>query len=264
MSCHLRRRLVQAGVGFVAAMVLLAGQGMASAEPAEFVALGDSYASGVGTGEYGSGTCQRSPHAYPVKSAARLGAALTFRACSTARIDDVKQQLAALDARTRYVSVQVGGNDAGFASVIAECAKPAWGQDCEGAVGRARRFINRRLPGRLADLYARIERRSPSASVVAVGYPRIFSDEDCNAATWFGPGDRALLNDTADILNRRILVQARAAGFAFANPTRAFLGHAVCDTPEWVNGLSSPITESYHPNRAGQRGYADLVTRWLR
>lgn len=265
MPSRLRRRLAQAGTA-LAVLVLVGSQAHAIGAAPEYVALGDSYASGLGTREYyiKSGTCLRSPHAYPVASAARLGADLTFRACSKATIDDVTAQLKALDAATRYVSVQVGGNDAGFTRVITECAKPAWLQNCAGAVRTARRFINRRLPQGLAGLYSRIERRSPSASVVAVGYPRLFHDEDCNAGTWFSPADRTLLNDTADILNRRVQAQARASGFAFANPTRAFLGHAICDSPEWINGLSSPITESYHPNRAGQHGYARLVTRRLR
>jgi lysophospholipase L1-like esterase len=266
MPSRSHRRLAQSGAGLVAALVIVGGQGHAIGAAPEYVALGDSYASGLGTREYyiRSGTCLRSPHAYPVTSATRLGADLTFRACSRATIDDVSGQLRALDAATRYVSVQVGGNDAGFTRVISECAKPAWMQDCAGAVRSARRFINRRLPEGLAGLYARIKRRSPSASVVAVGYPRLFHDEDCNAGTWFSPADRTLLNDAADLLNQRIHAQARASGFAFANPTRAFLGHAICDSPEWVNGLSSPITESYHPNRAGQHRYARLVTRRLR
>jgi len=34
----------------------------------------------------------------------------------------------------------------------------------------------------------------------------------------------------------------------------------VCDEPEWINGLSSPVGESYHPNRLGHSaGYAPLV-----
>jgi hypothetical protein len=97
-----------------------------------------------------------------------------------------------------------------------------------------------------------------------VGYPRIFHDEDCNAGTWFSRTDRRLLNDTADLLNRRIGARADRSGFGFANPTRAFLGHAVCDSPAWINGLSEPVNESYHPNRAGQHRYAGLVTRRLR
>lgn len=34
----------------------------------------------------------------------------------------------------------------------------------------------------------------------------------------------------------------------------------MCDNPEWLNGLSNPIGESFHPNRLGhQSGYAPLV-----
>ena len=265
MSSAFRRLLVSAAA-MATCLTGLVGPDAAHARGPEYVALGDSYASGVGSREYydGSGVCQRSPHAYPVESAARLGATLTFRACAGAMVADVAVQLRALDADTRYVSVQVGGNDAGFTRVITECAKPAWAQDCAGAVREARAFIKATLPNRLAGLYARIDNRSPSATVVVVGYPRLFHDEDCNAATWFSAADRELLNDTADLLNSRVSAQAAAAGFAFADPTRAFLGHAVCDTPEWVNGLSSPVTESYHPNRAGQDGYAALVTPRLR
>jgi lysophospholipase L1-like esterase len=259
-------RITFAVIGFASVVSLLLVPGVARTGSPEFVALGDSYASGLGTREYydASGACQRSPLAYPVAGAARLGATLRFRACAGATVPDVIDQLGALDAATDYVSVQVGGNDAGFADVLLECAKPRWAQDCDGVVREARAFIRDQLPARLAGLYGRITRRSPSARVVVVGYPRLFHDEDCNAGTWFSPSDRELLNDTADILNRRIAGQAEAAGFDFVNPTRAFVGHAICDSPEWINGLSSPVSESYHPNRAGQDAYAGLVTPRLR
>ena len=65
----------------------------------------------------------------------------------------------------------------------------------------------------------------------------------------------------ADLINTRTSAQASAPGFSFANPTNAFIGHAVCDNPEWINGLSNPISESYHPNRDGQAsGYTPTVS----
>jgi len=234
----------------------------ARAVEGEYVAVGDSYASGLGTRAYypDSGACKRSPHAYAVDHAARLGVELSFQACAGAAVSDVRSgQLGTLDAGTGLVSVQVGGNDAGFPSVLTECAKPVWAQDCAGAVEHARATVNGELPGRLARLYADIASRAPSAVVLVAGYPRQFHDEDCNAGTFFSPADRQLLNDTANLLNARLAEQAVAAEFTFADPTSAFLGHAVCDEPEWVNGLSSAVAESYHPNRAGQDGYGDLV-----
>ena len=49
------------------------------------------------------------------------------------------------------------------------------------------------------------------------------------------------------------VTQGLTGGFTFVNPTSKFVGHAVCDNVEWLNGLSSPTTESYHPNIAGHR-----------
>ena len=73
-------------------------------------ALGDSYASGVGSRNYysDSGSCYRSPSAYAVLDAARVGATLTFNACSGAQTADVQNnQLGGLSSTTRWVTVQV-------------------------------------------------------------------------------------------------------------------------------------------------------------
>jgi hypothetical protein len=158
----------------------------------------------------------------------------------------------------------VGGNDAGFADVLTECATPWWAGDCDGAIDQAQAFINNTLPGRLSTLYASIRSKAPNAKVVVVGYPRIFNGEDCNAGTWFSPEEEARLNQTADLLNSTTSAQASARGFSFANPTSRFVGHAVCDDPEWINGLSNPVSESYHPNRSGHSsGYTPTVSPLL-
>lgn len=246
----------------ITATSLLISAGPAQAAAPDYVALGDSYASGVGTRSYisGSGSCYRSTYAYPSIDAGRIGANLSFQACSGARVADVSaNQLGPLTAAIELVSVQVGGNDAGFSTVITECAKPSWLGDCNGAINNATNIINNTLPGRLDGLYGSIRSRAPGAKVVVVGYPRIFNGVDCNAGTFFSGDEMSRLNATADLLNSRISSRASAAGFSFVNPTQAFIGHAVCGNPEWINGLSNPIMESFHPNRSGQVGYADLV-----
>ena len=210
-------------------------------------------------------SCQRSTSAYPSLIAAARGYSLNFRACSGAKVADVTNtQLSALTASTNYVSISVGGNDAGFADVLTECATPWWAGDCDGAIDQAQAFINNTLPGRLSTLYASIRTKAPNAKVVVVGYPRIFMGEDCNAGTWFSPEEMTRLNQTADLLNSRTSGQASAKGFSFANPTSRFIGHAVCDDPEWINGLSNPISESYHPNKPGHSsGYTPTVSPLL-
>jgi len=239
----------------------------ADAAAPSYVALGDSYSSGLGTRSYlvDGTTCQRSVYAYPSLLASANGYRLNLRACSGARVADVRNlQLSALSTTTRYVTISVGGNDAGFTRVLTTCAEPWWLSDCNGAVDRAEAYIRSTLPGALTSLYTAIRNRAPSATVVVVGYPRIFDGTDCNALTWFSPSEMTRLNAAADLLDATTSSAAAAAGFSFANPTRRFTGHAVCDSPEWINGLSNPPSESYHPNIAGHRdGYLPLVSRLL-
>ena len=254
----------------LAALGLVAGLMSAPAAHAvapSYVALGDSYASGTGTRSYISdGTsCQRSTYAYPSLIAASRGYSLTFKACSGAKIPDVtNNQLSALSSATNFVSISVGGNDAGFSSVLTECAQPWWSSNCNGAIDTAQSYINNTLPGKLSTLYASIKAKAPNAKVVVVGYPRIFNGEDCNAGTWFSPAEETRLNATADLINSKTSAQASAKGFSFANPTSRFVGHAVCDDVEWLNGLSNPISESYHPNKTGHSsGYVPTVSPLL-
>jgi hypothetical protein len=50
------------------------------------------------------------------------------------------------------------------------------------------------------------------------------------------------------------------SNFRFSDAIAPFVGHAVCSSSARVNGLSNPLGESYHPNRAGHAdGYAPLV-----
>ena len=255
--------------GLLAAAALSLATALLAAPPAvaaapSYVALGDSYSSGTGTRSYlADGTsCQRSTYAYPSLIAVSRGYALNFRACSGATIADVTNtQLSALTSGTAYVTISVGGNDAGFADVLTDCALPWWAANCNRAIDGAQSYINNQLPSRLSTLYAAIRTRAAAAKVVVVGYPRIFMGVDCNAGTWFTSAEMTRLNQTADLLNSRLSAAAAARGFTFANPTSRFVGHAVCGNPEWINGLSWPITESFHPNRAGHAsGYTPTVS----
>ncbi len=234
-----RPALVTTALAAVAALVVSAAP--ASAASPSYVALGDSYSSGTGTRSYISdGTsCLRSVYAYPSLIASAKGYALNFRACSGAKIADVTTtQLSALSSSTAYVTISIGGNDAGFADVLTTCAQPAWLSNCTGAVDRAQSYIRNTLPGALTTLYASIRSRAPQAKVTVVGYPRIFNGVDCNLLTWFSSTEMSRLNATADLINSTTAARASAAGFAFANPTTALrrsrrvLEHGVDQRPE--------------------------------
>ena len=208
-----------AALGAASALTLTALPAQAAGS---YVALGDSYSSGTGTRSYiNDGTsCQRSVYAYPSLIAASKGLTLNFRACSGATVADVTStQLSALSASTTKVSISVGGNDAGFADVLTECAQPGWASDCNGAIDDAQYIIDNVLPGRALDAVRVDPGQAPNAKVVVVGYPRIFMGEDCNAFTWFSPAEETRLNAMADLLNSKTSAQASARR-ASPSPTR--------------------------------------------
>ncbi len=247
-----------------AAAVVLALVGAGSAAADLYVALGDSYSSGTGTRTYFDSGCQKSVYAYPsLVDQQRPNTDLVFAACSGAQTANVlNSQVNSLTAGTNWVTITIGGNDAGFSNVITQCALPSWASNCNGAIDTAQNFINNTLPARLTNVYNEIKTRSPNAIVIVLSYPRLFMGVDCNAGTFFSASEMTRLNQTADLLRNVTQTRALAAGanFRFKDAIPPFTGHAVCSSTEWVNGLSNPIGESYHPNRTGHSsGYTPLV-----
>ena len=249
---------------FACAIVLVLC-GASQAVAAElYVALGDSYSSGTGTRTYYDSGCQRSNYAFAkLIDTQRANTDVILAACSGARTGDVlANQVGSLTSGTRWVSITIGGNDAGFSSVITECAKPSWASNCNGRIDTAQNYIRSTLPGQLDSVYNAIKQRSPSATVIVLSYPRLFMGVDCNGGTWFSGSEMTRLNQTADLLRDVTFGRATAAGsnFVTRDAIPPFVGHAVCSSTEWINGLSNPIGESYHPNTSGHSaGYAPLV-----
>jgi len=248
--------------GVAVVLVALATAPAVAAE--RYVALGDSYSSGTGTRTYFDSACQKSVYAYPsLVDVQRPNTDLVFAACGGARTGEVlSSQVASLTADTRWVTITIGGNDAGFSNVITQCAQPAWLSNCNGAIDGAQSYIRSALPAQLDQVYATIRTRSPTATVIVLSYPRLFMGVDCNAATFLSAGEMTRLNQTADLLRDTTIARVAAAGpnFRFGDAIGPFVGHAVCSSSAWLNGLSNPLAESFHPNRTGHAdGYAPLV-----
>ncbi len=222
-------------VGLLAALITVLGSVVTTASPAQaaapsYVALGDSYSSGVGTRDYiDDGTsCQRSNSAYPRLLADQKGYDLSFQACSGATIPSVTQQ-PARRAGCRHERRQRSRSAAttpGSPTCSPSARRRGGPATATPRSTGAQAYIRNALPGALSNLYADIATRAPSARVVVVGYPRVFMGEDCNAGTWFAPEEQTRLNQTADQLNGALATAASSRGFAFANPTDAFVGHA--------------------------------------
>ena len=251
--------------GIVTSLLLAAGLGLTGAASAQasaqaaaggYVALGDSYSSGVGAGSYisSSGSCDRSTKAYPyLWNAAHSPSSFAFNACSGARTDDVLAgQLGSLNSSTSLVSVTIGGNDAGFADVMTTCVIQS-DSACIARINTARAYVANTLPGKLDAVYNAISAKAPSARVVVIGYPRFY----LLGQTCLGLSEtkRSAINDASDFLNATVRTRATAHSFVFGDVRTTFSGHEICSANSWLHSVNwLNIGESYHPTAAGQSG----------
>jgi hypothetical protein len=252
-----------AGSFVLAAAAALTCAGSATAAGANYVALGDSYSSGVGSGDYTdeSGDCDRSPHAYAQLWAnTHSPASFHFDACSGARTSDVKSnQLGDLNSSTTLVSITIGGNDAGFSDVMTTCVEST-DSGCQDRLDTADAYIDSTLPGLLDSTYADIKAKAPSAKVVVLGYPRMYKvPGDC--VVGLSDTKRTAIDNTDAHLDSVIKARAQAAGFTFEDANQTFTGHEICSDDVWLHSLNwLDIGESYHPTADGQQyGYLPLL-----
>jgi lysophospholipase L1-like esterase len=259
---HFFQAVIGAVVGFAtAAAGVLTGGSTASTTSvvgtaAHYVALGDSYSSGLGADDYisASGSCERSTKAYPEQwAAAHSPASFASVACSGATTADVtKSQVAALSPGTTLVSVTVGGNDAGFSTVMETCVLHST-SSCLNAVAAAETFVTRQLPARLNATLKAIRAHAPAAKVVVLGYPELFDLSPSGSCPGLSIEDRVALNGGANHLDSALQAAARANHDTFADVRGRFSGHEICDSGSWLHSVDLfDISSSYHPTAAGQ------------
>jgi lysophospholipase L1-like esterase len=269
------------------------GAGSSKGAPApstyrQYVALGDSYTAGpyVPTTDAAQG-CLRSDGNYPSLVARRLAVRrLTDVSCSGARTRDlhrprptfgdtvVPPQLDALRKGTDLVTVGIGGNDfALFGTLVGTCAglgttdptgAPCTDQlDSQGVeLGDRVARIERRVAAALRE----VRRRSPSARVLLVGYPRLVSPgRSCPGLLPFADGDLPTVQAAAAFLSRSMARAARAAGVEYVDMHQASRDHDICARDPWVNGqfTNFELALAYHPLPAGMRAVADRVVEQL-
>src|SRR4051794_15174242 len=199
---------------FVSSILLAAGAALTGATAAQasqdaaatgYVALGDSYSSGVGSGSYisSSGDCKRSTKAYPyLWAAAHSPSTFDFTACSGARTGDVLSgQLGPLSTATGLVSISIGGNDAGFSGVMTTCVLQS-DSTCLSRINTAKAYVDSTLPGQLNTVYNAISAKAPNAHVVVLGYPRFYQ----LGTTCVGLSEtkRQAINGAADYLDTAV------------------------------------------------------------
>ena len=178
----------------------------------QYVALGDSYAAGVGldpaTGSPVAG-CLQSEANYPHTVAAELGLSLVDVSCSGAETKNLiarqqktgdgtaPPQSGALSDSTELVTITIGGNDLGFIDLAGSCVAlsrrgpiiSGVAADCrtklEAAKATPEQRITTDVVGSAGDTsasgltaaFATVREKAPNAEVFVIGYPSIMPDE---------------------------------------------------------------------------------------
>jgi lysophospholipase L1-like esterase len=254
---------VASSIGLVTAVTAAPAAGAASS--VSYVALGDSYSSGLGAGDYisSSGSCDRSTRAYPEQWAdAESPVSFVSAACAGATTADVlSSQVSALSASTTLVSITIGGNDAGFSSVMETCVLGST-SSCLNAVSAARAFVTGQLPARLDATLQGIRIHAPRAKIVLLGYPDLYDLSKSSTCIGLSTKDRIALNRGADALDNALSAAAAKNGDTFADVRPPFAGHEICDSGSWLHSVDIlALSSSYHPNASGQElGYLPAFT----
>ncbi len=280
-----------------------------------YVALGDSYSAGEGVQPYEEGTDTASNQCHRSESEAYSRAVSTsptapsyydFVACSGARTYDYydggqydeREQLSEqnLGDDVQLVTMTIGGNDAGFTSVLKECTlgfELLPFNNCSGDEEKADNPVDRQfsyLEGTAADtdpedggitrsldtVYSDLRRKAPKARVLVLGYPQFYK----SGGTLFLPcsgissTDQEWVNSKVRQMNELVERKALAHGFEFVETSSRFSTHRLCEIGgggdrEWfydiqVDPIPSPpfarVDEaSYHPTEEGHAAMAAAV-----
>jgi lysophospholipase L1-like esterase len=253
------KRFLQVLLPVAAAIALVVPFGIAHAATTNYVALGDSYSSGVGTNHFDlSSSCKRSSLAYPALVAKAKGYTLNFQACSGATTTDIiNNQVAALNTGTNLVTVTAGGNDLGFTSLLETCTLT----NCVSSINSTITAANTTLAAKLDAMDTQIKADAPNANVIVLGYPRLFSGT-CLSAFGISSAEVTASNNLVAAIENVTQTEARKYGFTYKSAVAQFTNHGVCASSAWLNGLNlGSLTDSYHPTATGySSGYAPLVT----
>ncbi|MET7439426.1 MULTISPECIES: SGNH/GDSL hydrolase family protein [unclassified Streptomyces] len=283
-----RRRAVALGAalgscalvaGFAPAATATDGTGH-SGHRTDYVALGDSYTSGPLIPRQVDANCARSDHNYPsLVAAARKVATFTDVSCGGATTAEMWKaqgtngpQLDAVRRDTDLVTVQIGGNDMGFGSIIGTCAalssKDLTGNPCQqyyGSSGADQLTLNiLETAPKVARVLRAVHAKAPHARVVLVGYPDLLPEDGsgCYPSVPFAAKDFPYLRDTGKRLNLMLRTVALLNRAEYVDTYKPTIGHDMCKAPadRWIEPLrpAAPAAPA-HPNATGMEAMAGAV-----
>jgi lysophospholipase L1-like esterase len=261
---------------------LSVGAGGASA--ANWAGLGDSYAAGplIPNQQLNPLGCLRSDHNFAHLAAATLGRSLADVSCSGAKTDDMTApqdvtlgpnppQFNALTTDTQVVTLQIGGNDIGFTSILQNCATAnPFAHPCRDRyVVDGRDTLADKIAAtapKIAAVLQGIHARSPGARVFVVNYAAILPEtgSGCWPQVPIAFTDVPYLRSVEKKLNAMLAEKAAANGARIVDDYTASIGRDACRSAStrWVEPLvPGNAAAPFHPNARGEAGIAAVVVR---
>ena len=247
----------------------------------EYVALGSSFAAGLGLGARAPDSpyvCQRSVNGYPHQLARMTGLRLVDRTCSGATISNVLRggqvfqgpQLDAIGAKTKVVTLTAGGNDIAYIGDLTGAAFINRG-GIKGFIARIfwngmKKYAERNFDSLEREFVAallEIRRRAPQAQVLVVTYPRILPASGACANLGLSASEADTMRQVAERLGEISRTAAQTAGVTVIDVHALSAGHDACATDAWVNGVNPPRGAPFHPTLPGARAVAAAISSSL-
>lgn len=246
-------------------------------EPLDYVAFGDSYTAGIGAGLpqlsdlYTREQCFQASPGYPDVLDDRRGVRLVANAAcggSNATTVPFQVQVASdagkLNPRTDLVTITAGGNDVNFGGILGACRSSL--DACKAAVASAEARAETEVLASLKDAYSAIRAVGPQATIVAIGYPHLFSPE-FEGELFLTDEAAEVFNDGTDTLNKVMRKAAKQVrGTVYVDVSDEFEGHGIGSPYPWIifNGDLSD-SANFHPNATGYaKGYYRAVASEVR
>lgn len=228
--------------------------------PAGFVALGDSYSAGIGTGFNGTESeCRLGLHAYPMLirrdlvASQHTSASPSFQhlSCTGSTIDDVlsggeQSQIDAFNTTKSadFALLSIGGNDLGFFDIMNSCIfrfYSFYSGTCEAALERSQQQVaspafDQHLRLLIMEILDRVRwEKRPWFIVTVTGYARFFNEEtpECDdyslGVWWRGPKLkrklRRRMNKMVRDVNSRIRQAIDTINAGFTDPRVVFVDY---------------------------------------
>ena len=231
-----------------------------------------------------SNYCHRSDNSWAsgVHSDGNFKGDFTFGACSGATTKDYwnengdndgeKPQRELIDEDTSLITLSMGGNDAGFSSVIENCVSP-FGNGCGSEKSDEVKADIDKAAEDLIKVYLDMREKSPNARIIVAGYPRMFpvDDDDANGGdSGVSRDEQRWVNEMGEYANGKIREAAENSGadIEFVDISNALDGHEIGSDDPWMNDLdvgfggadsSGASVESFHPKKEGHNAIQALI-----